>query len=212
MRHWLFMTMSPMLQRNRAAGPGAPSVLEALREATRSRHAMLSASPAMTRLFDDAYSISEYRTHLGRLLGLFEPLEQAAARAAGPLDLVHTFQRSRALREDLGTLGATPAEIEALERCRRVPRFTPAGLPGYSYVILGSMLGGKIIVKRLRAVLPSRTPFAFYSDGRGRPDALWELFCRGLETSGMNDGAAICAAAVAVFDAYAGWLAEPGEA
>jgi heme oxygenase len=166
----------------------------------------------MTRLFDDGYSISEYRTHLGRLLGLFEPLEQAAARAAGPTDLVHTFQRARALREDLGMLGATPAEIDALERCRRIPQFAPAGLPGYSYVILGSMLGGKIIVKRLRAVLSSRAPFGFYGDGQGCPESLWEMFCRDLEKSGMDDTASICEAAVAVFDAYAWWMAGPGEA
>ena len=41
----------------------APSVIEALRDATRSRHAQLSASPAMSRL----YTIPEYRSHLGRL-------------------------------------------------------------------------------------------------------------------------------------------------
>jgi len=65
--------------RNGGAGPVAPGVIGALRDATRSRHANLGASPAMSRLFDPGYTVPEYRAHLGRLLGLFEPLERAVA-------------------------------------------------------------------------------------------------------------------------------------
>jgi hypothetical protein len=96
--------------------PGVSSVLEALRNATLSRHTRLAASPAMARcLFDATFTISGYREHLGRLLGLFEPLERALADAAGPGDPVRGLQRSSAL----------------------------AGLQGYTCVVLGSMMGGK---------------------------------------------------------------------
>jgi heme oxygenase len=189
------------------------SVIAALRDATRSRHAQLGASPAMLRLFDAAYTIPEYRSHLGRLLGLFEPLGRAIARAAHPADPIRTLDRSGALREDLAIMGATVGEIDALERCRWLPPIEPAGLYGYAYVILGSMMGGKIIVRRLRHILGPVASFRFYGDGNARSEALWASFCSDLEEHGKDDIDAICGTAVAIFDAYSTWLSEPlGEA
>jgi heme oxygenase len=124
---------------NRVSDPGVPGVIEALRDATRARHASLVASSAMVRLFDSAYTLSEYRAHLGRLLGLFEPLERAVADATDPADRGCTIQRSSALREDLRIMGATARGIDALERCHQLPHIASAGLAGYTYVILGSM-------------------------------------------------------------------------
>ena len=187
----------------------ASSVIEALRDATHSRHARLSASPAMSRLFDAAYTIPEYQSHLGRLLGLFEPLECVVACAAGPGNPVRALERSSALREDLTVMGATAGDIDALERCRWLPRIEPAGLYGYAYVILGSMMGGKIIVKRLRTILGPAASFHFYGDGNGRSESLWASFCSDLEKNGKDDKDAICATAVGIFDAYASWLSEP---
>jgi heme oxygenase len=189
--------------------PVAASVIKALRGATHSRHARLSAIPAMSRLFDPAYTITEYQSHLGRLLGLFEPLEQAVACAADVGDPLRCVERSSALREDLTIMGATPSDIDALERCRWLPRIEPAGLYGYAYVILGSMMGGKIIVKRLRTILGPAASFHFYGDGNGRSESLWASFCSDLEKNGKDDKEAICATAVGIFDAYASWLSEP---
>ncbi|MGD0965323.1 MAG: biliverdin-producing heme oxygenase [Candidatus Acidiferrales bacterium] len=194
---------------NRAFDPGVPGVIEALRDATRSRHARLAASSAMVRLFDSAYTVSEYRTHLGRLLGLFEPLERAVADATDPADPGYAIQRSRDLREDLHIMGATAKEIDALERCHQLPPIVSAGLAGYTYVILGSMLGGKIIVERLRAVLGPDASFLFYGDANGRSEAVWASFRSELEESGESDVPMICATAVGIFDAYAAWLSDP---
>jgi hypothetical protein len=49
--------------------PGGPNLIEALRDATRSRHESLASSPGMSRLFECDYTIAEYRVHLERLLG-----------------------------------------------------------------------------------------------------------------------------------------------
>ncbi len=183
--------------------------MDTLRDATRSRHAQLSASPAMSRLFDVGYNVAEYRSHLGRLLGFFEPLERAVACGADVAGSIPAFERSSALHKDLNTMGATPSDIAALERCRWVPSIDPASLYGYTYVILGSMMGGKIIVKRLRSVLGPTASFHFYGNGNGRPEALWTSFCLDLEKNGKHNVEAICAAAVGIFDAYAAWLSEP---
>jgi heme oxygenase len=163
----------------------------------------------MARLFDEAYTIPEYQSHLGRLLGLFEPLERAVACAAHPTDSVRTLERSSALREDLTIMGATTSDIDALERYRWLSPIQPAGLYGYAYVILGSMMGGKIIVKRLRAVLGPAASFHFYGGGNGGSEALWASFCLDLEEHGKENIDAICATAVEIFDAYATWLSEP---
>jgi heme oxygenase len=189
--------------------PTGTRLIEALRDATRSRHAQLGASPAMSRLFDAAYTIPEYRTHLGRLLGLFEPLECAVACAVELDSPMRSLARSSALREDLTIMGSTAGDIDALERCSWLPRIDPAGIYGYAYVILGSMMGGKIIVKRLRRILGPAASFLFYGDGNGRSESLWASFCLDLEENGKVDEEATCATAVGIFDAYAAWLSEP---
>jgi heme oxygenase len=163
----------------------------------------------MARLFDATYTISEYREHLGRLLGLFEPLECAVAEATGPGDLVRGLQRSGALLDDLHAMGATKQDIESLERYPGFGPIEPAGVPGYTYIILGSMMGGKIIVGRLRAILGTDAGFRFYGDGKGRPETLWASFCSDLEKNGRNDVQTICATAVAIFDAWEAWLSKP---
>lgn len=162
-------------------------VIDALRRATRSHHAQLAASEPMLRLFDPAYTVAEYRAHLGRLLGLFEPLERAAAQASDPFDSLPGLHRASALRADLVQMGAAASDIDALERCGHVPSLELAGLRGYTYVMLGSMLGGKIIVKRLRAVLGQTASFHFYGDGDGRSEALWASFCSDVEANGQHD-------------------------
>jgi heme oxygenase len=194
---------------SRTLESGAPGIIEALRCATRSQHASLAASPSMARLFHPAYTVSEYRAHLGQLLGLFEPLERAVADVTNSEDVVGTLRRSSSLREDLLIMGATAGDISALKRCRQLPPITRAGLHGYNYVILGSMLGGKIIVERLRAVLGPDASFLFYGDGIGSFEALWASFCADLKENGEYDVQEICATAVGIFDAYAAWLSPP---
>jgi len=184
-------------------------VIGALRSATQSRHEQLGASRSMRRLFDSAYTLAEYRAHLGRLLGIFEPLEGAVAVVADAADPALSLRRSVALREDLERMGASASEIAGFERCRTLPPISRAGVRGYAYVTIGSMLGGKIIGKRLRSVLGPAASLCFYDDGNGRPEALWSAFCRDLEEWGAGDVDPICATAAGIFDAYAAWLSEP---
>jgi heme oxygenase len=71
------------------------------------------------------------------------------------------------------------------------------------------MMGGKIIVKRLRSTLGSSASFHFYGDRNERSEALWASFCLDLEQHGKDNVHAICATAVEIFDAYAEWLSRP---
>jgi heme oxygenase len=186
------------------------SVLETLRVATRPRHANLAADSAMTRLFDPAYTVAEYRTHLGRVLGFFEPLECAAGQAAGSAYSVRALERSGAIREDLLALGATTREIAAVERCRDLSPIEPSGLRGYAYVTLGSMRGGRVIAARLRSVLGPDASYRFYDAGGEGFDARWASFCADLEEHGKDQTESICATAAGILDAYAAWFKRPG--
>ena len=194
----------------RALNPAAPHVIETLRAATRSRHERLEASRGMARLFDPAYSLTEYRAHLGRLLGIVEPLEQlAACTAEVSAGLALPPLRSCALREDLSAMGHTAAEIAALDRCGHLPEIAPAGLRGYTYVMLGSMLGGQVIVKQLRAALGPGASLLFYGGTSDSFKPLWSAFRLDLEEHGKDDVDEICATAARIFDAYFAWLSEP---
>jgi heme oxygenase len=192
-------------------GPGqsSPGVIEALRSATSSRHASLAESPAMVRLFAADYRLKEYRAHLGRMLGLFEPLERAAAQAAGISQSLTALQRSKDLREDLTAMGVSADEIGAFARCPHVASIPMAGLPGYLYVVLGSMLGGKIIVRQLRSLFGQNASYRFYGGGELQTyESQWTSFCTDIEEYGKEDSQIICATAVQVFDTYAAWLCE----
>jgi heme oxygenase len=194
---------------NRSSEPSVPSVIEALRDATRSRHESLASSPGMSRLFECDYTISEYRAHLARLLGFFEPLENTASHGANAEASPSVVRRSTHICEDLRVMGASAHDIAAIERCQRLPTFAPGGLSGYTYVVLGSTLGAKIIVKQLRAVLGPTASFRFYGDEDGLYQAAWSAFRSDLEGKGQNDVEPICATAVGIFDAYAAWFSEP---
>jgi heme oxygenase len=163
----------------------------------------------MRRLFDADYTISEYRQHLGRLLGLFEPLERAVAEATGPEDPARDLQRSGALIRDLYSMGSTAGEIDSLERSCGLLPIKPTGVHRYTYVVLGSMMGARIIVRQLRAVLGAAASFLFYGEENGRSNALWASFCSNLEKTEKHNVPAICATAVAVFDSYEEFLSVP---
>jgi len=195
-----------------AVGRVEVPILDALRAATRSRHAALGDSAAMVRLFEPTYTIAEYRAHLGELLGLFEAIEAAASRVATPEDPAPFERRSLDLRDDLAIMGVEPASIDRLGDARIPADLPSGGLRGYTYVILGSMLGGRLIVKHLRSVLGPAASLRFYGAGETGAIALWEAFCADLATARNADVRAICDTASAVFDAYADSLSKPRNA
>jgi hypothetical protein len=88
---------------------------------------------------------------------------------------------------DAHSLGASVHNIDAIQRCHRPPTFASGGLSGYTYVVLGSTLGAKIIVRQLRAVLGPAASFRFYGGEDGLYQAAWSAFRSDLEESGEKD-------------------------
>jgi heme oxygenase len=184
----------------------APGVRETLRAATHARHAAVADTAPMRRLLATDYSLQEYRLHILRLLGFFEPLEHAVAFAVGPDSGRHLFRRAPALRMDLAASGYSQRDIEAAARCTTLPHVTAEGASGCLYVLLGSMLGGRMIAQHLRRVLGGQVSLQFYGAGAGESDERWTSFCHDLELQPGVNVRALCGAACATFDAYALWL------
>jgi heme oxygenase len=103
-------------------------------------------------------------------------------------------------------LGLTPAQIAALPRCGDLPSVSGAGLLGSLYVYEGTALGGQVIARRLRQSLGTAQSYAFYRENAVRTGQHWKAFCWFLETRETVSLAAICASAVAVFDAFGSWF------
>lgn len=182
------------------------SVRSILKQASHSRHIRLGKLPAMRRIFADDFTIAEYQAHIAQLLGFFEPMEQAIVRAM-PRELIpDVFRRAGVLHDDLSAMGWTAMQVASVRRCTHVPDIPPAGLRGYLYVVLGSMLGGQVIARHLRRQLGPRISLKFYGGSDGENDSRWTAFLADLERSKRGDLEIISAAMHATMDAFAAWF------
>jgi heme oxygenase len=201
----------PTLRKVALAAPAqrslnAPSILDAIRGAARSAHLRVEASLPMRRLISSDYTEREYVRHLCDLLGFYEPFEAALAAGNAGVKAPISPSRSRLLRRDLAKLGLTPAQVKALPRCGELPAVAGAGFFGCLYVYEGAALGGQVIARRLRQSLGPTQSFAFYHGNAERIARHWKAFCAYLDTREADSLAAVCASAVAVFDAFEQWF------
>jgi heme oxygenase len=161
----------------------------------------------MARLFQRGFTLSEYKIHLIRLLGIFDPLESVVSKIESPLDApARGLGRANELRIDLEIMGVSNGEIKAARRCSQLPQIQPLGVLGYTYVVLGSRQGGRIIVNQLRPILGPAASLRFYGEGDFSDGSAWQRFCLALEDAQEQDLEAICETACATFDAYDAWL------
>ncbi len=192
-----------------AAGPAPLSA--ALRQATAAAHAALEHAA-----FEHAgwagrlASPAAYAAWLARHYAVFAPAEAQLARL-GPWPLtgidLPAHRRLPALAADLTALGIDPAAIAAL--AFPPPPTLAAGL-GALYVLEGSALGGKIILREAQARLGDAIAGAtgFFA-AAGHPP--WTLFKSRLDAYGAahcHAQPAVIAGALAMFAAFAAAFTE----
>ena len=168
--------------------------------------------PTQARLLCDDYELTEYRALLERFYGFYAALAlESPVGAKADEWKSRVAERAKLLELDLLDLGLSPAEIALCPRCRHLPAIdTSDRVLGCAYVLEGSTLGGRVIFKHLSRVFASREalPLRFFAgDGSGTAER-WRHFCTSLDADAV-DADEVCAAACAVFDALAAWLAEP---
>lgn len=165
-----------ILQDARPAASARPTVRQVLRTATADLHAVVDA-----RFSADFASDSEaYGRFLTALGSVVLPLEAAFEAADVERLLPDWSQRRRApaLRSDLEALGLPPPRLLPI-----APPRGEARLFGMLYVLEGSRLGGKLLLRRALANPDARVRSATRYLGHGDGRDLWRPFLQRLEAS-----------------------------
>ncbi|MDA9468449.1 biliverdin-producing heme oxygenase [Bradyrhizobium sp. CCBAU 53415] len=176
------------------AGRSSSGLRERLRDATSDAHRKLDAQLCA---FDLA-GISGYRRFLHASAGALLPLEAALAEAG----VDHVFpdwperSRSAAIASDLARLGASVAVMVS------VPPLTRAGMLGTMYVLEGSRLGAKFLLKAVADANDPRIGEATSYLRHGAGKRLWQSFLSKLESEEECDEVEAIASARIAFAAF----------
>lgn len=158
-----------------------PSAARFLREATAQAHAQVEALPHMPDLAAGTLAPARYVQVLRSHLALLAPWETAHAPWLDSL-AAHGWtyrRRAPALRHDLAALEAGTA-IDPVES---PPAPSDAYAWGMLYVVEGSLLGGRVIARALRAGQPALSAALAYFDLGSQDPAAWRRFQACLDTA-----------------------------
>lgn len=199
-------------------GKGAPakSPRSLVRHATAASHARLHEHPAFARLLRADITRSEYSALLLRLLGLHLPIEERLARyAATPAfawrsGTVSAATGTAGLHADLRALGTDDAAIAGAPRAdAMLPVLDNAAAAlGCAWVVEGAAPGGRIMARQVAIAFgPGVAANSFLALPPGQTER-WQACCAAIEACGADpaQGAAMCAAATATFEAFEAWL------
>ncbi|KAF1009603.1 MAG: Heme oxygenase [Luteibacter sp.] len=174
-----------------------PGVAEAtpahrfLREQTRDAHEAAEATTGMRRLMDGQLDAEGYRALLGAQLALFRRWEGERGEWLEAIrDRWHYASRATPLETDLCRSASCARSTIATSGHRAQARSYNGSEPSYwgeLYVIEGSSLGARVIVKRLRAMFPDH-PHHYYAMGETSPTD-WRRFQATLDNALPDDNA-----------------------
>ncbi|KYG21516.1 heme oxygenase [Bradyrhizobium sp. AT1] len=176
------------------AGRSHSGLRQRLRDATSDAHRELDAQLSAF----DLSGLAGYRRFLGASAGALLPLEAALADAGVDRIFPDWPERSRsaAIAADLGRLGATASPAVS------VPPLTHSGMLGTMYVLEGSRLGAKFLLKTVADANDPRIREActYLRHGAGR--RLWQSFLSKLESEEDCNEVEVIAAARVAFAAF----------
>lgn len=159
-------------------------------------------------------TLDDYRAWLSRFLGLYGPLEQSLARFSEWGDhrlILPSPNHSTRLAADLQAVGIDPASVPRMPATLlpRLPTFAHA--LGALYVLEGSTLGGRVILRDVEARIGLQiTGATQFFDGRGETAGqTWRTFKTTLDAFGHelpNLGADVTSGAESVFRVITTWF------
>ena len=195
-----------------------PNFLEKLRTATTPSHTNLEALPVSVSIMNPNVSNAEYGLYLSLMHDVITDVEEnifpIAKAAVANLD-VHP--KAQFIEADLVTLGLSrQTATKPLSSKLDLTNVTPAFALGVMYVIEGSSLGGRVILKNINGALGhdadnGATYFAGYG---GQTGSHWKTFLGAFmqyesETNSQDE---IIKGANFAFDAIAAHLTENAHA
>ncbi|KYG98242.1 heme oxygenase [Bradyrhizobium sp. DOA1] len=175
-------------------GRSFPGLRERLRDTTAAAHRELDAQLSSF----DLTVVAGYRRFLQASAGALLPLEAALVEAGVASMFPDWPERSRsaAIAADLGRLGS------AAQPTVSVPPLTPGGMLGTMYVLEGSRLGAKFLLKEVADAADPRITEAtsYLSHGAGK--RLWQSLLSKLQSEEVSDEDEVIEAARAAFAAF----------
>lgn len=185
-------------------------ILALLKQRTTSAHTRLEQGLDLEKRLQ---SLTDYRRLLQGFLGLYAPLEMALGSVleahALPLDFA-ARRKVPLLESDLGALGLSAAEVQAVPRCTALPPLPdlPEAL-GCLYVLEGATLGGQVMARyaaRTWGLTPQQGS-AFFSSYGTQVGKRWQTFGTVLHTWAIPDQyERILDTACATFATFEHWL------
>jgi len=187
-------------------GPGhPPTILAQLRTATRPAHEALDAALG---LMDASIEIVAYTRLLERFYGFWRSWQPRMAALLQDEALLAPRRRMHLLEADLVTLGYSLDAVRALPRCPAPPlRDAPEAL-GSLYVMEGSTLGGRVILRHIgdRLGLDGSAGCAYFAGYGSATAPMWRSFLLRLDAADPLDAGRIAAGATATFESLGAWL------
>lgn len=158
----------------------APTFLEKLRAATTESHTGLEALPVSTSIMNPAVTDKEYALYLGLMHDVVKDAEEnifpVVYKNVEGLD-VHP--KAQFIETDLKTLGVTKTEsLKPLTQNLDAAKLTPAFAFGVMYVIEGSSLGGRVILKNINGALghDAESGATYFSGYGAQTGSHWKAF------------------------------------
>ncbi|MEZ4752772.1 MAG: biliverdin-producing heme oxygenase [Bdellovibrionota bacterium] len=146
--------MVPSTSHDQVMGDGAPDLRNEMKAGTKLGHDALDTF-FQGKFLHSQMTIADYADLLKVLYGMLEPLERVAHNKAKELGLpvdLEGRKRTHLILEDLEVLGVAPPLTNDL--MVTLPAMdTEAQVMGVLYVLEGSVMGGKTIIRESRAAL-----------------------------------------------------------
>jgi len=158
----------------------APAFLEKLRAATTDSHTGLEALPVSVSIMNPAVTNKEYALYLGLMHDVVKDAEENIFPVVYKnVDGLDVHPKAQFIEADLKTLGVVKTEsLKPLTQNLNAAAITPAFAFGVMYVIEGSSLGGRVILKNINGALghDAENGAAYFSGYGAQTGSHWKAF------------------------------------
>jgi heme oxygenase (biliverdin-IX-beta and delta-forming) len=171
-----------------------------LKSATHENHTRVEQVPISKQMLSDTLTLGEYSAYLSALYGFIAPSEKHITGLITP-----ARQKLPLLEHDLAVFGIDPGSVPLWNG--NLPLDTLPRAFGYLYVIEGSTLGGRLLLRHVTQTLKLTTGTAYLKGYGENTGAMWKEFCAIMtEQIGQDDVDSLIRSACATFEALEHWL------
>lgn len=156
-----------------------PSFLDNLRSTTAPSHTSLEALPISASIMNPKVTNSEYALYLDLMHDVVKDAEENIFPAlANIVTDLKDRNKNHLLEQDLKTLGHTKKNTEAKPLSESLENPSKAFAMGIFYVIEGSSLGGRVILKNINAALGHdiENGASYFGGYAGQTGSYWKNF------------------------------------